>query len=271
MIKITAMTTLCVDVFDSTGEVIPGGEALNFATVACEYPHIKVGLMGAVGDDDHGRAILSSVCDKPIDKGSVHIVKSGKTASHRIYLTPDGDRYFKDDSWYGGVFESFVLSKEDIGVIKSSDAVFITYDSPNFKEVLELKRSSGFKLAVDFNVERELDKLHAVLPYIDFFFISGEDWLLPTFKEWSEKYDGIFNATLGERGSVTFYKGKKYETGAVPVARVVDTTGCGDSYHAGFMCSYLANGDISRAMDEGAQKASVTLSHIGGLYIAPQN
>ncbi len=34
MIYITAMTTMCVDVFDSTGEIFPGGEALNFAAVA---------------------------------------------------------------------------------------------------------------------------------------------------------------------------------------------------------------------------------------------
>jgi len=264
MKNITAMTTLCVDVFDSTGEIVPGGEALNFAAAACGYPHVRVGIMGAVGDDGYGKAVLSSIKDMPIGKGSIHVIKGGRTASHRIYLTQDGDRYFKEDSWYGGVYESFELSDEDIGVIKGSDAVFITYDSPNFDEVLRLKKSCGFKFAVDFNVERELERLFPIIPYIDFFFISGEDGILPTFRAWSERFGGIFNITLGERGSVTFYKGMEYKTGAVPVERVVDTTGCGDSYHAGFMCSCLKDGDIIRAMSEGARKASITLSHIGG-------
>ena len=45
---------------------------------------------------------------------------------------------------------------------------------------------------------------------------------------------------------------------------VIDTTGCGDSYHAGFLCSYLRDRDIINAMNEGSRVASKTLSHIGG-------
>lgn len=44
------------------------------------------------------------------------------------------------------------------------------------------------------------------------------------------KYDGIFNATLAEKGSVTFYSGKEYYATAIPVEKIVDTTGCDDSY-----------------------------------------
>ncbi len=131
---ITAMTTLCVDVFESTGKVLPGGEALNFAAVACEYPHVKVGIMGAVGDDEYGKAVLNSISGKPIDRTSIHIIKNGITASHRIYLTPDGDRYFKDDSWNSGVYGDFKLSDGDIEVIKGSDIVFINH-------CLQLKKS----------------------------------------------------------------------------------------------------------------------------------
>lgn len=86
MINITAMTTMCADIFDSTGEIFPGGEALNFAAVACRYPHIKVGIMGAVGDDECGKAVLNSIHGKSIDKSSIHIIKNGITASNRIYL-----------------------------------------------------------------------------------------------------------------------------------------------------------------------------------------
>ena len=53
--RIIAMTTMCADIFDATGEIRPGGEALNFAAVASEYPHVNAALMGAIGDDDCGR------------------------------------------------------------------------------------------------------------------------------------------------------------------------------------------------------------------------
>lgn len=53
--KIVAMTTMCGDIFDATGEIRPGGEALNFAAIASEYPHVEISLVGAIGDDECGR------------------------------------------------------------------------------------------------------------------------------------------------------------------------------------------------------------------------
>ena len=264
MTKITAMTTMCADIFDATGEIFPGGEALNFAAVACEYPHISVGIMGAIGDDECGKAVLNSIRGKSIDKSSIHIIKNGVTASNRIYLTKEGDRYFKDDSWNNGVYGDFRMSDEDIEVLKSSDIVFINYYCPNLADVLKLRETNNFKLAIDFDNVRNFDELEKIVPYIDFFFISGDEEILPVFRKWSEKYDGIFNVTLAENGSVTFFKGKEYRVRAVPVTEIVDTTGCGDSYHSAFICSYVKDYDIISAMNEGSAVASKTLSHIGG-------
>ena len=56
--KIVAMTTMCGDIFDATGEIRPGGEALNFAAIANEYPHVEISLVGAIGDDECGRCGL---------------------------------------------------------------------------------------------------------------------------------------------------------------------------------------------------------------------
>ena len=233
--NIIAMTCMCVDVFDDTGEIRPGGEALNFAAIASKYNHISVDLLGAIGDDDYGKAILKSIENKPINKEFIHIISGSATANHRIYLTEKGDRYFKDDSWNGGIHDTYLLSDSDKNRIASADIIFITFDSPNFDDVLELRKSCRFQLAVDFNVLR-----------------------------WSERYDNIFNITLAENGSVTYYMGKEYRVDAVPVNNVIDTTGCGDSYHAGFLCSYLRDCDIINAMNEGSRVASKTLSHIGG-------
>lgn len=262
--NITAMTCMCVDVFDDTGEVRPGGEALNFAAVASEYDNVSVDILGAIGDDDYGKAILGSIENKRINKDFIHIISGSATANHRIYHTGKGDRYFKDDSWNGGVHDTYILTDSDKNKIMNTDVVFITYSSPNFDEVLELRKSGAFRLAVDFNVLRDFMILENIVPYIDFFFISGEDSILSQFYRWSEQYGSIFNITLAENGSVTYYMGNEYRVNAVPVDKVIDTTGCGDSYHAAFLCSYLKDSNIINAMNEGSRIASKTLSHIGG-------
>ena len=261
--NIIAMTCMCVDVFDATGEIRPGGEALNFAAIASEYDNVSIDILGAIGDDAYGAAVLESIKGKRINKKYIRTI-SGATASHRIYLTENGDRYFKEDSWNNGVYGIYRLDESAKEKIVTSDAVFTTYNCPNFHEVLELRKSSQFQLAVDFNIIRDFDALENIVPYIDFFFISGEKTILSQFHKWSKKYNSIFNITLAENGSVTYFMGKEYRVNAVPVSEVIDTTGCGDSYHAAFLCSYLKDANIINAMNEGSRVASKTLSHIGG-------
>ena len=262
--RLLCMPCLCADVFDATGEILPGGEALNLACIACRYDHLAVSLLGAIGEDEPGAAILREIDARPIDRTNVHVIPGGATATHRIYHTPEGDRYFKPDSWQGGVFASYRLTEDDLAAMNAADVVFCTWYSPSFAEALQARKQGRFRLAVDFDIERDLARMEAVLPWIDFFFISGDDAMLPVARAWSEKYGGLFNVTLAERGSVTYHHGTEYRVQAVPVRQVVDTTGCGDSYHGGFLGRYLLDGDITAAMHEGSRVASETLSHMGG-------
>ncbi len=170
---ITTLTCMCVDIFDNT--IMPGGESLNFAATISRLTDAKVCIIGAVGNDSYGKTVLDSIKDFNIDKTHIR-TENGDTASNRTYLTPDGDRYYKDDSWNGGVFI----------------------------------------------------------------------------------------VTLGENGSTAFSKGTAYHCAAAEVSEVTDTTGCGDSYQAGFIASYLADGNIETAMSKGSQTAAQTLSFIGG-------
>ena len=80
----------------------------------------------------------------------------------------------------------------------------------------------------------------------------------------SNKYRCLFNVSLAERGSVTYFNGQEYRVQAVKVESIIDTTGCGDSYHAGFVCSYMLENDIKKAMNVGSEIAAETLKHYGG-------
>lgn len=262
---ITAMTCLCVDVFDGTEEVRPGGEALNFAaTVAGQYEKIQMSLIGGIGDDDYGKSILDSISELQINTDCVHVIPGGITASNRTYLTENGDRYYLDNSWQEGVYGSFTLAEADVQRMKESQLIHTNFTCPNFFEIIKLKKENGFQLSVDFDKERNFPEMEEFLPYIDYFFISGEENLLPVLCRWSMEYTGIFTATLAERGSIAYKNGIEYRADAVEVSEVIDTTGCGDSYQAGFICSMMKDGQIKAAMEEGSRLAAKTLSHIGG-------
>ena len=130
--------------------------------------------------------------------------------------------------------------------------------------VIDLKKNNNFRLAVDFVEYRNFKEMEKYAPYIDYFLISGGKSILPIFEAFSKKYKGLFNVSLADKGSVTYHNGEKYFIQANEVKEVIDTTGCGDSYHAGFVCSHLINGNIYEAMRVGTELATETLSHYGG-------
>lgn len=264
IIKIVALPCLCVDIFDGTDEIRPGGEALNFAAHASEFDDIDIALISVIGNDAYGKAILEKIVDKKINTEHVRIETTLTTASNRTYLTPEGDRYYLEDSWNGEILERFTLNDDDIKLISEADLVFTHFLASCFNHLIELKKKYGFKLAVDFDVCRDFDNMKQYAPYIDFFMISGEESLLHHFEGFSKEFEGFFNMSLGERGSVTYHHGIMYRVKAKEVDEIIDTTGCGDCYHAGFVCSYLRDGDIEKAMNVGSEIAAETLKKYGG-------
>ena len=108
MINLVALPCLCVDVFDGTDELRAGGEALNFAVHASKFEEFNVSILGAVGQDSYAKFIMDSVSDKRIDVSHVRVEEDKVTANNRTYLTADGDRYYKDDSWTGDIVDKMI-------------------------------------------------------------------------------------------------------------------------------------------------------------------
>ena len=146
--KVVTLSCLCADVFDN--KVTAGGETLNFAANCCHHPHLSLYVIGAIGNDEYGKEVLRSMEGKAIDKSHVYIVE-GPTAYNRTYLTEEGDRYYKEDSWHSGVMMDYKLSEKDKELLRSADLVQVTTHSPNFNEVIECKKESYFPLAADFD------------------------------------------------------------------------------------------------------------------------
>lgn len=264
MKNLVALPCICVDIFDGTTVIRPGGEALNFAVHASSFNEINTILLGPIGQDSYAKCIMDSIAEKKIDTTHLRIENNMRTANNRTYLSAEGDRYYKEDSWDGEILDKFRLNKDELNIVANSDVVFTYFGVSCFDQIIHEKKKGNFKLAVDFDVVRNISEVEKYAPYIDYSLMSGDESIVCEIEKISKKHDGLFNITMAERGSVTFCRGKRYRVPAKDVKEVVDSTGCGDSYHAGFVCSHVINGDVIKAMNVGSELAAETLGHYGG-------
>lgn len=73
----------------------------------------------------------------------------------------------------------------------------------------------------------------------------------------------VLIATRSEKGAVAIAHGTRAEVAAVPVAKVVDTTGAGDQFAAGFLTGYVKGEPLERCLKRGAICASEVIAHYG--------
>lgn len=261
--KLVAMTICCADIYPDSGQVFIGGNSLNFATQCVKRKIEKVSVLGAIGNDRYGTLIKNHLMKLGIDNTHLYVI-DGDTATNKIYINDAGDRFFKTDSWNGGVYQLFRLSNEDWEFVYSHDVMTIPCLDPNFNEVLS-KKQPLIKLVVDFLDIHDLDFIVKALPVIDIGFVSGDKALVEALKPVARQLNTLIVITLGAAGSVAIEGDQEYYQPAIPVKNVVDTTGCGDAYQAAFVVSYFENRNIKEAMEKGSYAASQVLGHMGSV------
>jgi sugar/nucleoside kinase (ribokinase family) len=73
----------------------------------------------------------------------------------------------------------------------------------------------------------------------------------------------ILVLTDGEKGSYLYHRRNILYQKAIKSKRIVDTTGAGDAYTAGFISSFIKDGNLTKAMKNGAEYAVKILEKIG--------
>ena len=73
--------------------------------------------------------------------------------------------------------------------------------------------------------------------------------------------------TLGADGALALSRGPRIACAAKPVSHVVDTTGAGDAFTAGFVCEYAHCRDVARSLELGTEVAASTLRHLSSFEL----
>lgn len=237
--------------------------------------------MGAIGEDELGNFVLSTMERYGIDTTNL-VRKSGiQTSATMLPIRPNGERPALHVTGANGELTWNDLNLEAIAsadfLHMGGTSLLPKFDGEPTVRVLEFAKEQGLTTTFDLvAVDRPdlLDLIEPCLPYVDYFMPGFEEAVMMCgltdrqevirfFLDRGAKHT-VFK--MGERGSSIAYE----EDGEIREIRlpafdmpVVDTTGCGDAYCAGFIIG-LSNGwDLERAGRLGTAAAGLVITGLG--------
>jgi fructoselysine 6-kinase len=230
-----------------------GGNAVNVAVQLCRQGHDSR-YAGAVADDAAGRRIRTALDAQGVRTTEL-VVLPGHTSTSRVVVRPDGDRFFEWEDF--GVCADYRPSPADLEQLRHCVLVHIGM-LPDAGPVRAWLAAHGVLVSQDCAVTAGFSDLDVA------FCSAGEDLELACTQAREAVSAGarVAVATCGAQGSVGFDGHSWWRVSAAP-ATVIDTTGAGDSYIAGFLARFALGAEIVECMRAGAAVAARTCEHLG--------
>ena len=256
-----------------------GGSAANTAAAFASFGG-KAAFMGKVRKDQ-----LGMIFTHDMQAIGVHyatpLAKTGKeTALCLVFITPDGERTLNT---HLGISVDFSPEDVDADLIADSSITYLEgylWDAPHAKKAFlkasELAHAAGRKVSLTlsdpFCVERHRDSfLELIKNHIDILFANESEILslfqcvefeqaLRTLQDYNVEIAAL---TRSEKGSLILADGEKHLIAARPIDRLIDSTGAGDSYAAGFLYGLTHNFSLPRCGALGSLAAAEIISQVG--------
>lgn len=272
--------TRAIQLYDDMGEAteMSGGSAGN--TIACFSSFGGIGAyVGKVGKDKLGETFRNDMAKIGVSHTTPPVDSGTHTGRCMILITPDGERTM--NTFLGAAVE---LSPADIDedLISSAKVTYLEgylFDPPlameAFYKAAKIAHASGRKVSLTlsdpFCVGRHRNAFQMLVEgHIDILFANEDEikalYEVNTIEEAiaivKNKCE-IVAITRSEKGSVILKDGAQTIIAAEPVAKVVDTTGAGDAYAAGFLFGYTEGYDMAMCGKLGSIAAAEVISHVG--------
>jgi sugar/nucleoside kinase (ribokinase family) len=264
------------DAFASPREAAGGSAANTMAGLASLGA--RGNFAGRVKRDRLGAAFEASMRETGVAYATVPAQTGPSTACCLIAVTPDGERSMNT---YLGAAREFGVADVKEDDVAGSEVLYIEgylWDAPLAKEAsleaIRIAKESGTKVAFTlsdpFLMGRYRDEFLELLGDLDILF-ANEDEAKALFAV--EEFDDVLQAmrprnmiaalTRSEKGCVIARGEEVHVVDAAPVTRVVDTTGAGDQFAAGFLYGLTHDMSLAQCGHLGALAAAEVISHYG--------
>ncbi|KWV91458.1 adenosine kinase [Erythrobacter sp. YT30] len=258
---------------------ISGGSAAN-TLAGLSTLGLQCAFIGQVADDQLGKVFRHDMRATGIDFDTE--AREGEPATGRvlIFVTPDGERTMNTFLGAGQYLPAAALDED---LIASASILYLEGylwdpEEPRraMRRAIDVAKKAGRRIAFtaseSFVIERHGDDFRAMIEdgVIDILFVNeselatltGEDDFEKGFEMIAPKVP-VLVATRSEKGAVACAQGERAEVLAEPIERVIDTTGAGDQFAAGFLSGFAKGAPLDVCLKRGAIAAAEVISHYG--------
>ena len=256
---------------------VSGGSGANTAAGVASLGG-KTGFIGKVKDDQLGAVFRHDLTSLGVHFPTKAGIQAAPTARCMIMVTPDAQRTMQT---YLGACVELTPADVDEALIEGAQVTYLEgylWDRPDAKEAFlkaaALAHKAGRKVALSlsdpFCVERHRDSFLTLLAdHVDLVFANESEITALYQSELDQAISAVRGhvelaaITRGEQGSTVVTRDGTVSVPAELTPRLVDTTGAGDLYAAGFLYAYTHGKDASLCARIGGICAAEIISHMG--------
>jgi sugar/nucleoside kinase (ribokinase family) len=240
----------------------------------------RCGFIGQVADDQLGEVFTHDIRALGVHFDTAPRPGEPPTARCLILVTPDAQRTMNTYLGASQYLPARALDRERIAsaAILYLEGYLWDPEEPReaMRAAIECARAAGRKVAFTlsdaFCIERHRGDFRALIDggLIDILFANQAEILS---LNQTEDLEAAVAATAGkvpllvvtrsEKGALAITGGERFEVPAEPVAKVVDTTGAGDLFAAGFLAGQAQGRGVHASLTMGAIAAAEVISHYG--------
>lgn len=261
------------------GTEISGGSAANTIAGMAALGR-KCGFIGQVADDQLGRVFSHDITALGVHFDTPVRPPEPPTGQVLILVTPDGQRTMNTFLGAAQFLGTDALDRELIGgsaILYLEGYLWNSDDSRGaMAEAIALAKASGrkvaFTLSDTFVIHGHRDEFLTMMERGEFDILFANEAEIAALSgdedfdaalDWAAKLVPTLVVTRGEHGAVAVQNGKRAAVRAEPVERVVDTTGAGDLFAAGFLAGQAEGRSLTDSLTMGAVCAAEVISHYG--------
>jgi fructokinase len=255
-------------------ETVSGGSVAN-SIVGLSQLGNKVGFIGKVNEDS-----LGGKYEDGLKKENVEYFYSKKkeelpTGTCLILITPDSERTM---CTFLGIAGKINENDVDVSAVKNSEITFLEgylWDEGDpkkaFNKAIQSSNKVAMSLSDQFCVERHKQHfLDLVKNKLDITFANEREILslinTKNFDEvisFAKKLGSLIVITRGIKGCIAIQKNEVVECDSQKNLKIVDLTGAGDLFAAGFLHDHVNNLSIKESLQKGTEMASKIIQKIG--------